>query len=594
MHPLLAAATLILGSQTTHKFELSPTDFLMDGKPFEIRSGEMHPARIPEQYWQHRIRMAKAMGLNTIAIYVFWNFLEPEDGKFDFTSGRHNLGRFLQLCKDEGMWVLLRPGPYCCGEWDFGGLPPYLLKYPDLKVRCMDPHYIAAMSRYLGKLAAVVRPYQVSQGGPILMVQLENEYGSYGNDRNYIAYLHKFWRDHGIEVPFYTADGPTPYMLEAGSYPGCAVGLDSGLSDNDYAVETKMNPGVPAFSSETYPGWLTHWGEGWARTGADSIVGEVRWLLDHHKSFNLYMVHGGTNFGFTAGANSGGHGYEPDITSYDYDAPITEQGRATPKYLALRDVILQERPNIKAPAIPDPIPAGAVAPISMTRIGSLFDYLPSPVSMAQPKPFEALGQKDGCVLYRTKLIGHKSGRLTVKDVHDWALVLEDGQLVGTLDRREGRNSIDLPEPSSATPTLDILVEGMGRINFSDALIDRKGITDRVTLNGMTLMTWQAFPLPLDETWITGLKPSRATSKPASIFAGTFNLANPEDTYLDLSHYKKGYIWINGHNLGRYWDIGPQKRLYCPAPWLRKGRNELRILDFLTPEPAAVESFPDPG
>jgi hypothetical protein len=383
-------------------------------------------------------------------------------------------------------------------------------------------------------------------------------------------------------------------MLEAGSYPGCAVGLDSGLSPNDYAVAAKMNPGVPAFSSETYPGWLTHWGEQWARTDTDSIVGQVRWLLDNHKSFNLYMVHGGTNFGFTAGANNGGHGYEPDLTSYDYDAPVTEQGRATPKYSALRELIGKSRPDVQVPPIPDPIPAADVPPVAMTRLGSLLDKLPKPVSMAQPKPFEELGQTDGCILYRTRLIGHKSGRLSVKDVHDWALVFEDGKLVGTLDRRGGVTSIDLPEPATATPTLDILVEGMGRINFSEAIIDRKGITDRVVLDGMTLMGWEAFQFPLDVAWIEGIKPSSEPVKPASIFQGSFDLTTPADTYLDLSGYQKGYVWVNGHNLGRYWKIGPQQRLYCPAPWLKKGRNEIRVLDFLTTEPVSIAGHSEPG
>jgi len=597
MNFVTAALALALAGQAPggpHRFDLSASDFLLDGKPFEIRSGEMHPSRIPEQYWRQRIRMAKAMGLNTIAIYVFWNFQEPEEGKFDFSTGRHNLGEFLNECKEEGMWVLLRPGPYCCGEWDFGGIPPYLLKYPDIKVRCMDPRYVAAVKRYLGKLASVVKPYQVTNGGPILMVQLENEYGSYGNDREYIAMLHGLWKDDGIDVPFYTADGPTTFMLEAGSYPGCAVGMDSGLSNDDYALASKMNPGVPAFSSETYPGWLTHWGEKWARTDTDSIVGSVKWLLDNHKSFNLYMVHGGTNFGFTAGANSGGHGYEPDLTSYDYDAPITEQGRATPKYMALRDLISKERPEAQVPPVPDPVPAADIPEISISRIGSMLDHLPTPVAMPQPKPFEELGQSTGCILYRTKLIGHKSGRLTVKDVHDWALVFEDGALVGTLDRREGKNSITLPEPKSAVPTLDILVEGMGRINFSQDLIDRKGITDRVTLDGMTLMEWQGYRFPLDDSWAASFRPTTEPFKAASMFDGTFDLTNPADTYLDMSGYQKGYVWVNGHNLGRYWKIGPQMRLYCPAPWLKKGRNDIRVLDFLAETPAGIKGYSEAG
>ena len=553
----------------------------------------MHPARIPAEYWRQRIQMAKAMGLNTIAAYVFWNYQEPEEGKFDFKTGNHDIARFFRICQEEGMYVLLRPGPYCCAEWDFGGIPPYLLKYPGLKVRCMDPHYISAAGRYLTKLADQLRPLQVSHGGPILMVQVENEYGSYGNDRNYVKWVGDFWRSHGFDIPFYTADGPTDFMLEAGSLPNCAVGLDSGSSLNDWALARRTNPGVPIFSSETYPGWLTHWGEKWARTSTESISGEVKFLLDNKKSFNLYVVHGGTNFGFSAGANAGGKGYEPDLTSYDYDAPVDEQGCATPKYLALRDLITKST-GVAAPAIPAPIPTTTIPAIAMTPLTTLWANLPKPIDLVQPVPFETLGQNQGLVLYRTKLVGHKNGSLSVHELHDFATVFVDGKFVGTLDRRTGTNSIRLPASSSKEPTLDILVEGTGHINFAQEMIDRKGITERVTLNGMTLMNWQAFPMPLADRWVEKLAPSSMQEMPGTFFRGEFHLDTPADTFLDLSKYRKGYVWVNGHNLGRFWEIGPQKRLYCPATWLRKGTNEIRVLDLLTTKEATIEGFEKQG
>jgi len=578
-----------LPPQASHRFELAGEEFRLDGKPFQIRSGEMHPARIPAKYWRQRIQMAKAMGLNTIAAYVFWNYQEPEEGKFDFKTGNHDIARFFRICQEEGMYVLLRPGPYCCAEWDFGGIPPYLLKYPDLKVRCMDPHYISAAGRYLTKLADQLRPLQVSHGGPILMVQVENEYGSYGNDRNYVKWVGDFWRNHGFDVPFYTADGPTDFMLEAGSLPNCAVGLDSGSSLADWALARRTNPGVPIFSSETYPGWLTHWGEKWARTSTDSIKGEVKFLLDNKKSFNLYVVHGGTNFGFSAGANAGGKGYEPDLTSYDYDAPIDEQGRATPKYLALRDLIAKSIGQ-SPPPLPSGEPTTPVNPIQMVPVTTLWDNLPKPVSLVQPVPFETLGQNQGLVLYRTKLVGHKSGNLSVHELHDFATVFVDGKFVGTLDRRTGVSSIRLPAGTTKDPVLDILVEGTGHINFAQEMIDRKGITDRVTLNGMTLMNWQTYLMPLKDEWISKLKVSTSREMPGTIFRGQFGLQNPADTFLDLSNYKKGYVWVNGHNLGRFWEIGPQKRLYCPASWLYKGTNEIRVLDLLSTKAATIEGF----
>ncbi|HVT12513.1 MAG TPA: beta-galactosidase family protein [Fimbriimonadaceae bacterium] len=581
---MITALACALAMNAPHSFQLRGDDFLLDGKPFQILSGEMHPARIPVEYWRHRIRMAKAMGCNTIAAYIFWNYQEPQDGKFDFKSTNHDVAKFIKIAQEEGMWVLLRPGPYVCAEWDFGGIPPYLLRYPDLKVRCMDPRYMSAVERYLKRLAAEVRPLQVTHGGPILMVQIENEYGSYGNDRDYVKRLKQIWEGNGIDVPFYTADGATPYMLECGSLPGCAVGLDPGTSNDAYAVAQKANPGVPVFSSETYPGWLTHWGENWAKVDTDGISNEVKWLLDNKKSFNLYVVHGGTNFGWTAGANSGGKGYEPDVTSYDYDAPITEQGRATPKYMALRDLIAKET-GITPPPIPDPIPATEVPEFKLEPFSSVWANLPAPKHYAQPKPFEEMGQDHGFALYRTRLIGHKSGRLTVTDLHDYATAFLDGKFVGALDRREGKNSIDLPQTGSKDPTLDLLVEGMGRINFAQQMIDRKGITDRVTLNGMTLMSWDVYNLPMDD--VASLHPGD-TSRQGIFLHGSFDLEKPADTFLDCSALKKGVVWVNGHNLGRYWEIGPQRRLYCPAPWLKSGRNEVVVFDLLATEPATMK------
>ena len=357
-----------------HKFELSKTEFLLDGKPFQIISGEMHFARIPKEYWRQRIQMAKAMGCNTIASYVFWNYHEAEEGKFDFTTWNRDLAGFVKIVQEEGMWFILRPGPYACAEWDFGGLPSYLLKTPDMKVRCMDTRYMKAVERYVNVVAKIVKPLQVTNGGPVLMLQIENEYGSYGNDRIYMQKLADMWTERGINIPFYTSDGPTPYMLEAGTVPGCAVGLDSGSDQECFDTAARVVPETPLFSGETYPGWLTHWGEEWAKTDTADILKEVKFLMDTKKSFNLYVIHGGTNFGFTAGANSGGKGYEPDLTSYDYDAPVNEQGQATPKYFALRRLIGSYLPKgIKLPAIPKPVKTVDIPDITMQVFTSIWE-----------------------------------------------------------------------------------------------------------------------------------------------------------------------------------------------------------------------------
>ena len=338
---------------------------------------------------------------------------------------------------------------------------------------------MAAVGGYIRQLATHIKALLAANGGPILMVQIENEYGSFGNDKNYLEELRRLWRENGVDGPFFTADGPTPYMLEAGNIDGAAIGLDSGSSEKAFAQAAVRNPNVPAFSSETYPGWLTHWGEPWARPGVDGLLREVTFLLEHGKSFNFYVIHGGTNFGFAAGANSGGKGYEPDVTSYDYDAPINEQGRPTQKYLALRALI--------------------------------------------------------------------------------------SKYIGKLDRREGQDTIDLPKSDAPYPVLEILVEAMGRINFAQHMIDRKGITDRVTLHGMTLMNWEAYKLPFDAKYIQDLKQAPIDAARRGVFfRGAFDMDAPADTYIDMANYQKGIVWINGHNLGRYWEIGPQRRLYCPA------------------------------
>jgi len=579
-----------LMAQDRHVFSFRDSVFLLDGKPFQIISGEMHPARIPREYWRHRIRMAKAMGCNTIAVYLFWNYHESSPGVWDFRTGNHDIAAFIRMCGEEKMWVLLRPGPYVCAEWDWGGLPFYLLKTPDIKVRCMDPRYMRAVKRYITRVATEVAPLQCDKGGPILMTQIENEYGSYGNDRTYLETLRKWWRAAGIRVPFYTADGATAYMLEAGSLPGCAIGLDSGGSDGDFEQAFRQDPHVPAFSSETYPGWLTHWKEKWQRPDTSGILRELRYLLSHHRSFNIYVVHGGTNFGFTAGANAFSPiQFQPDVTSYDYDAPIDEQGNATPKYYALRKLI-GEYTGKALPEVPAPVPAMEVASFNLEPFTSLWEHLPMGVQSPQPRPMEDYGQHSGLILYRTHLIGHKSGNLTITEPHDYAMVFLNGKLVDTMFRDGGKWAVKLPKSDVKDPLLEILVEGMGHINFAQYMIDRKGITDRVTLNGMTLMNWEIFNLPLDESYVEGLTGTGNKGgdlKEGIFFKGSFELGQTADTYFDMSGFKKGVVWVNGHNLGRYWYVGPQQRLYCPASWLKKGKNEMMVLDLQQRAGAAV-------
>ena len=589
----LAAVWLSLipaAAQKTPSFGFKGGEFVLNGKPFRIMAGEVHFQRIPREYWADRLVKLRAAGLNTVCTCVFWNALEPDPGQWDF-SGGNDLAAFLRTAQRAGLWVVLRPGPYACAEWDFGGLPIWLLRTPDIKVRCSDPRYLAACEAYIQKIAGEIRDLQVQRGGPVLMLQVENEYGSYGNDREYTAALREMWEKAGIQVPFYTADGATPYMLEAGTIPGAAIGLDPGTSAKDFAEAAQLGRDVPVFCSELYPGWLTHWGEPWARVKTDEVLPDLRWILDNKKSFNFYMFHGGTNFGFWAGANFSDK-YEPDVTSYDYDAPLNEMGQPTPKYFAIRDLLKTQLAKGEAlPDLPRPMPAIEFPEIMFPESASVFDNLPRPVRSPQPRPMEAFGQNHGFILYRTLLTGHRSGRLTITDLHDYANIYADGNYLGSLNRAKKESVLEIPKSDPPHQSLDILVEGMGRINFGPFLLDRKGITDRVTLNAMTLMGWDVYGLPMEEDDLALLRfGTVAPRRPGNFFRGTLELPAAGDTYLDMTGWKKGVVWVNGHNLGRYWEVGPQKRLYCPAPFLKTGKNEVIVFDLHILRPATVRGL----
>lgn len=585
---LPGVSSLFQTANAQHKFTLSDGNFLLDGKPTQIVSGEIHPSRIPAEYWRHRIQMIKAMGCNTVACYIMWNYHESSPGVFDFTTGNKNLEKFIQTVQEEGMYLMFRPGPYICGEWDFGGLPAYLLSEPDIKIRCMDPRYTEAVERYIKEIAPLVKKYEINNGGPIIMLQVENEYGSFGNDRNYISWLHDLWRNLGIAVPFYTADGATPYMLEAGTIRGAAVGLDPAASEAEFAEAEKARPGASILCSELYPGWLTHWREKWQHTSVKAITDDVKWLMDNGKSFNYYVIHGGTNFGFWAGANSPDpQTYQPDVTSYDYNAPIDEMGRPTEKYMALRS-LAQKYSKKALPALPDPIPTITFASQRTQRIATIWDNLPEAKKIVQPVPMEMLDQYEGFILYRTRLIGRKSGVLRINDVHDYATVFLNGRYIGSIDRTKGESSLTIPSSITDTePTLDILVENMGHINFAAQMIDRKGITDRVTLSGMTLMNWEAYCLPMSSEYISSLRHTD-TVRQGMFFRAEINLDKTGDCYIDMSDFTKGIVYVNGHNLGRYWNVGPQFRLYCPGVWLKNGKNEVVIFDIHQTEPGAIK------
>ncbi|MFE0102510.1 beta-galactosidase [Streptomyces sp. NPDC059009] len=594
----------------TFGFSADGSQFLLDGKPFQIRSGELHPCRIPVPYWRHRIRMAKAMGMNTIALYLMWNYLEERPGVFDLTTDRRDFAAFIRLCQEEGMWVLLRPGPYVCAEWDLGGLPAWLLKDPQAKLRVrteQNPAYMAAVRRYIKKIAPVVKPLLVAGGGPVLMVQIENEYGSFGDDSTYLNEIRQTWLDAGIPGPFYTQDGLGQVKGNHTNVPGGAIGL----SDGDAAAIGDCRgsfPAVPSFIGESWAGWFTAWGDPvFGGIGKDKSP-ILRGLMESKLSFNIYMIHGGTSFGYWAGANAnddGGH-YTPDITSYDYAAAITEQGRPSETYATYRDLIgghLDE----PLPEIPAPVPTIAPGPVTPKAFASLWDNLPDALPPAQTvtaQPMESYGQNSGFMLYRRLLKGYAGATLTITGLHDYATVHLNGAYQGGFSRpalpapyteplkvttgsslKLGSANADTDTDTGADATLDVLVEGLGRINFGHAIADRKGITGEVSLTDAgaldgPLTHWQTYGLPVDETFVARLRPKISDpERGGQFFRTTLTLDKVGDTYLDLAAWTKGVVWVNGHNLGRFWSVGPQQRLYCPAPWLKKGRNEIVLFDL---------------
>lgn len=569
-------------------FMIGKDHFLLNGKPFQILSGEMHYPRVPREYWKDRLLKARAMGLNTVCTYLFWNCHEPKPGQFTF-EGDLDVAEFVREAQREGLYVIIRPGPYVCTEWDFGGLPAWLLREPDIKVRCMDPRYIAAVERYIKRVGLELRGLQISAGGPIILMQVENEYGSYGNDKQYLRTLHDCFRKSGFTVPFFTSDGAAAHLLEAGTLDNVLPVVNfGGEPEGEFAELAKFRSGIPQMVGEFWCGWFTHWGDKeWGSADLARQKGEVEWMLKTGKSINLYMFHGGTNFGYFAGANYG-KTYEPDVTSYDYDAPLDESGRPTEKFFVFRNLLKQYQH--RGASVPDPPASLAsieIPSIPLTEHASLFDCLPKPLRVSQPRSMESFGQTFGFLLYRTTLIGPKSGKLVLTDLHDCASVYLNGRLVGRLDRRLSENTIELPAGAGPNPTLDILVEGMGRINFGSQLLDRKGITDRVTLAGITLMNWEVYLLPIDTGFLNQVKYASKGVKHAledsvaapAFFRGSFDLSLAGDTYIDMKGWKKGFVWINGHNLGRFWDVGPQERLFVPGVWLKSGRNEVTVFNM---------------
>lgn len=569
-------------------------EFVRNGHAYQIISGAMHYPRIPREYWTDRLKKARAMGLNTIETYVFWNLHEPREGEFDFT-GSLDVAEYLRLAQREGLNVILRPGPYVCSEWDFGGLPAWLLADPPMRVRTKDPKFLAAADRYLMRLGQELAPLQASRGGPIIMVQIENEYGSFGADKVYMGHIRETLTRAGFgESILYTADGPD--KLANGTLPDvlAVANFGPGEAKGAFAALAKFEPGKPLMTGEYWDGWFDSWGGKHARTNAQQQTNELKWMLERGDSVNLYMFHGGTTFGFMNGANFPAgpqNGYWPQTTSYDYDAPLDEAGRPTKKYFLFRDVIAQAT-KVAPPELPAATPMIEIPESELSESASLWKNLPPPNFSDHPKPMESLGQAYGYILYRTRVRDGGSGELVVGGMHDYAGVYLNQKLAGELDRRLKQDRLQISFPAG-NATLDILVENMGRINFGPELQDdRKGITGAVTLNGKELSGWLIYTLPMNDASAAQFTDGPQTQGPA-FWLGAFSLASAGDTFLDVSKLHMGVVWVNGHNLGRVWDIGPQQALYVPGPWLKVGENEVVVFDVSLHEPPRVRGVTEP-
>jgi beta-galactosidase len=551
--------------------------FVLDGKPLQIISGEMHYPRVPREYWRDRMKKARAMGLNTIATYIFWNLHEPRPGVFDF-SGQNDVAAFIRTAQEEGLYVLLRPGPYVCSEWDLGGLPAWLLADPNIVLRSTDPKFIAPSENFLKRLGQELAPLQATRGGPIIGVQVENEYGSFGKDAEYMGKIRDAIVAAGLnEVPLFTADGPE--RLPFGALPNVAAAINFGPGDAKKGFETlaKFRPDGLRMNQEYWDGWFDAWGKPHQTTNGKREADELDWMLSQGFSVNLYMFHGGTTFGFMNGANFE-RSYAPQTTSYDYNSPLDESGVPSEKFAAFRDVIAKCRAGEQFPALPTPIPRIEIPDITLGEMSPLWANLGAAVETQTPRPMEIFGQSYGYILYRTRVDGPASGPLNIHELRDYAQVYLDGSPLGSSDRRSGAKPVNV-EIAAGMHTLDILVENSGRVNFGSHLRDdRKGITESASIGDRALTGWQVFCLPMNDLRRVQFK-HQLTDGPV-FYHAAFDLKNTGDTFLDMRLFGKGAVWVNGHALGRYWNIGPQQTLYLPGAWLKRGKNEVIVFELM--------------
>lgn len=557
------------------KFEICGDQFCKDGKPIKLISGAVHYFRNLPETWPDIFEKLRAMGCNCVETYCAWNMHEPKPGTFDFT-GRLDIVRFIKEAEKAGLMVIVRPGPYICAEWEFGGLPWWIQREEGLEIRCRNEVYIRYFDRYLDELLGRVRPLLCTNGGPVILLQCENEYGYYGDDREYLSYLRDGYRRRGIDVPLFTSDGGSEDSLLDGTVEGCLPTLNFGSRvEENFKVHDQLFPNCPKVCMEMWDGWFDAWGDEKHHTTDPQVyAGVVRDMLKKG-SLNIYMFIGGTNFGFTSGANH----YEkftPDVTSYDYDALLTECGDVTEKYKAVREVI-REATGKELPPIPKDREKKAYGKVALTRSAGLLsnlDALSSPIHSDVPRAMEEYGIGYGYIAYRTALNrDYRDAKLSFESLGDRAQVLVNGKLQGIAYLND---SLEVTVNAKKGDVLTILVENMGRANFGPKMMRKKGLPGRVLLGGKIHFSWDVYPLPMTD--LSGLSFGGDEAEAPAFYEGTFTVEEPADTFLRTDSFKKGFVVLNGFNLGRYWEVGPQKTLYVPGPLLKKGENTLLLFE----------------
>ena len=581
----------------THRFEIGDESFLLDGNPIQIRCGEIHYARVPREYWKHRIEMVRASGMNAVCVYLFWNFHERVEGEFTW-EGQADVVEFCRLAQEAGLWVVLRPGPYSCAEWEMGGLPWWLLKHEDIALRSRDPRFIDAVRRYFKEVGKELGDLQVSRGGPILMVQVENEYGFYSDDVQYMGEVKNALLDAGFDVPLFACN-PPQYITE-GFDPDLFQVVNFGSDpEGAFAALREVQPKGPLMCGEFYPAWFDTWGNPHHDGDPGDYIPTLDRMTEMGASYSIYMVHGGTSFGFWSGAD---RPFKPDTSSYDYDAPVSEAGWSTDGFYALREMVerhLKEGETL--PPVPPENPVIEISPITFEKTAGIFENLPEPVRSDSPKTFEKLDTYRGGMVYRTTLGKGSAGVLSAEAINDFAWVYLDGELLGVTDRRSRSFQVAVPERKK-DGVLEFFVWSMGRINFGPEMHDRKGIHGPVSFSdakgvSTELRGWEHFPLTMDADYRDHLnfmdEDSSSGKKQPAFWKATFDLDEVGDTFLDMSSWGKGMVWVNGHALGRFWNIGPTQTMYLPGPWLTRGANEIVIFDILGSETSSVSGLKQP-